>query len=492
MIGYFVRSLGAHFRSGRTLFLLSVLGVALGVASVLSIQLINLNALGAFEASAEAISGDADLSILPSTAAMSEAVYLDVLGVAGVEAAWPLVRLDVALRGVEDYHLELLGVDLFAPMRLPWEVAPQAAGDPLTTPGWVAVSPGLAGRFGWSLGDRFEVSSGSTVVELVVGALVDFREISPAASSRMVVIDIAQAQHLFGMRGVVQQIDLRLRDGAVADEVRERLAVRVDPAAHVRTPEQRRLQTAELLGAFRLNLTALSLISLFVGAFLVYSATRSSLARRHAEFGLLRSIGATGGQTFGLILAEVGLLGLLGVLLGLPLGYWVARRNVEIVSATLSNIYLLREIESLVVPFRWFALAAAIGIGGALVGAVGPATDFSRRDPRVLLAAYSLRDSAIRWSRPLFVAGCATMLLGYLTHRLVPADWRPAGFLVALALVFGIPMLAPWTIERVTAAMHSSRFGLLHGVKALGLELQSSAFAVAALAVAVTMLVGVT
>ena len=40
MIRYSLKSLAAHFGAGRALFVLSVLGVALGVASVVSIQII--------------------------------------------------------------------------------------------------------------------------------------------------------------------------------------------------------------------------------------------------------------------------------------------------------------------------------------------------------------------------------------------------------------------------------------------------------------------
>ena len=54
MIRYVRVALGAHFRSGRTLFVLTVLGVALGVASVLSIQILNRNAIGAFAGSVRA------------------------------------------------------------------------------------------------------------------------------------------------------------------------------------------------------------------------------------------------------------------------------------------------------------------------------------------------------------------------------------------------------------------------------------------------------
>ena len=80
-------------------------------------------------------------------------------------------------------------------------------------------------------------------------------------------------------------------------------------------------QPRGLLSAFQLNLTALSLISLFVGVFLVYSSTQAALVRRREEFGLLRSLGATRRQVFALIITEVGLLGGLGAALGLPLGW---------------------------------------------------------------------------------------------------------------------------------------------------------------------------
>jgi hypothetical protein len=45
---YFLRTLAAHVGAGATLYLLTVLGVALGVASVLCIQILNRNSLGAF------------------------------------------------------------------------------------------------------------------------------------------------------------------------------------------------------------------------------------------------------------------------------------------------------------------------------------------------------------------------------------------------------------------------------------------------------------
>jgi putative ABC transport system permease protein len=492
VIRYFLKSLGAHFRSGRTLFLLSVLGVALGVASVLSIQIINLNALGAFEGSVKAISGEADFSVFPRTPTLPETAYAEVIAERGVASAWPVYRVDVALDGQDRFFLEVLGLDLFAPMRVPWDEPPEQSGDPLSAPGWTAVSSALAGQFGWTTGSRFEVTSGSRRVSLRVGALVDYQSITPLANSRMVVMDIAQAQHLFGLRGRIHQIDVRLHEDADPGDVKTRLATRLGSTVQVRTPEQRKQEAAGLLGAFRLNLTALSLISLFVGAFLVYTSTQASLVRRRNEFGLLRSVGATRAQIFGIVLAEVVLLGFIGVAVGLPLGYAVAAYNVDVVSATLSNLYLLEEIETLTLPAWMFALAALIGIGGATAGALLPTLDMSRRQTRALLAAYTLHETAARQAGPLFAAGCALIAGTFVGYLALGRDWRPGGFVVGVALLIGLPLLAPWLVKQGTSRLRPGRFGLLYGVKALGLRLQTTAFAVAALAVAVSMLVGIT
>ena len=126
---------------------------------------------------------------------------------------------------------------------------------------------------------------------------------------------------------------------------------------------------------------------MLVGVFLIFTAVHASLVRRRRDFGLLRSLGATRGQVLGAILAEVALLGILGTAVGIPLGWFAANANVEVVSATLSNLYLLEEIESLRFPSWMIVVAAVVGLGGAVGGAWMPAADISRRHPRALLAA---------------------------------------------------------------------------------------------------------
>ncbi len=492
MIGYFARALGAHFRAGRSLFLLTVFGVALGVAAVLSIQIINRNALAAFEGGIHALSGDADFSVLGRTPTLPESLYVAVLATPGVQAAWPLYRANVALAGHRRFYLEVIGVDLFAPLRVPWQGEGADLAGALGRPGWAAFSPALAGEMGWATGDSVPVYRGAQTVWLQVGALVDFQKLSPLASPRMVVMDIAQAQHLLGGAGQLHQIDVVVAKGQEAGAVQARLQERLGPVVRVLSPEQRVQQTAGLLSAFRLNLTALSLISLIVGLFLVYSSTQASLVRRRAEFGMLRSLGATRAQVFGLIVGEVALLGGLGVLVGLPLGYWGAKANVGVVSTALSNLYLLEEIHTLQLPWWLFALAALIGVGGAVAGALMPALDMCRRDTRALLSAFTLHEKIGSLAPALGAGGLLLMGVTGVWYWTLGQEWQPAGFALALSLLLGLPLTAPLVVRMATGWIRVHNFGLGYSLRSLGTRLQTTAFAVASLAVAVSMVVGTT
>jgi len=492
MIRYFFRALAAHFRAGRMLFVLNLLGVSLGVASVLSIQIINRNALGAFEGSMRAVSGEADLTITGTTPRLSESIYPRVLSQPGVDAAWPVCRLDVSVTGGQDLSLEVVGVDLFSPRRLPWKVDEDGIADALGQAGWVAITPEMAAREGWEIGHRIEVTSGWRRVPLTVGAIVDFTRVAPLASRRLAVMDIAQVQSLFGLEGSLGQIDVRASDGVEVTELAAALETRLGSGVRVMTPEQRRRQASDLLGAFRLNLTALSLISLFVGTFLVYTSTQASLVRRRLEFGLLRSLGTTRGGLVGLILGESCLLGLAGVVIGLPLGYRVAEANVSTVSATISNLYLLEAIETLRLPPVLFLLGAAIGMGGALAGALLPALDMSGRDTRTLLAPFTLHEKIDAAAGGLFVTGLALVGAAWLWFFAWGRSWRPAGFVVGVAVLVALPLITPLAIRATCGRLRVKRFALGYGFRSLARRLQTTSFAVAALAAAVSMLIGIT
>jgi putative ABC transport system permease protein len=216
------------------------------------------------------------------------------------------------------------------------------------------------------------------------------------------------------------------------------------------------------------------------------------LVRRRAEFGMLRSIGTTRRQVFGLIVGEVVVVGSLGVVLGLVLGYWGAKANVDVVSSTLTNLYLLEEISTLQLSPWLFGVAGLIGVGGAVLGALLPAVDMSRRDTRSLLSAFTLHEKIGSFAPHLCGIGLGVFVVVGVWFLLGGWQWQHAGFVLAVGLLTGLPLLTPMAIHVLTRGIQIRSFGLAYSLKSVGARLQTTAFAVAALAIAVSMLVGIT
>ena len=72
-----------------------------------------------------------------------------------------------------------------------------------------------------------------------------------------------------------------------------------------------------MTSAFRTNLTALSLLALVVGMFLIYNSMTFSVVQRRPLFGTLRCLGVTRAEIGVMVLIEALAIGILGSALGL-------------------------------------------------------------------------------------------------------------------------------------------------------------------------------
>lgn len=494
MARYFYRTVSAHWRTNPVLYGLTVLGVALGVASVISIRILNQSAVASFAAGVHTIGGAADVVVTGKGGTLPDRAFALVRATSGVGAAWPVFETTVSVQGRPDVFVRLLGVDLLAPARGFRDAlsGPAPDAEAMPTPGWTAVTPELAAAMGWSAGDRFEARAGAHAATLRVGAFIDMQRWGASGGRRALVMDIADAQSLFGGSGTLHRIGVEAAPGTEPAALAARLEQRLGRGAEAATPSERAGQARQLLGAFRLNLTALSMVSLLVGTFLVFSSMRACLVWQRREFGLLRSLGSTPAQVLTLILGEAALLGVMGVAVGIFAGYWTAVWNLDAVSSTLTNVYMLREIESLEVSAGTLALAVFAGMGGALSGTLPPALSVWRRDTRALLDNFPSRSAGLAGVRNLFRLGVGLVAGVLAWYWLGGWRWRPAGFLLATVLLLCLPLLAPWLVQRLSGRVRVSDFGLRYGVRSLGATLANTSFSVSSLAMAVCLLVGIT
>src|SRR5262249_15258932 len=138
-------------------------------------------------------------------------------------------------------------------------------------------------------------------------------------------MDVYQAAKMLDQEGICERINLTLAPGADIHQVKHAAQAVVGSAAEVKTPEAAGRATREVVGGIRIGFTLSGIGAMVVGLFLVYNALAVSVAERRHDIGVMRSMGATRPQVAWLFAGESIVLGFVGAVLGVPLGWCLAR-----------------------------------------------------------------------------------------------------------------------------------------------------------------------
>ncbi len=122
-------------------------------------------------------------------------------------------------------------------------------------------------------------------------------------------------------------------------EARDWLLQRLPEGLELIDSDQRRDSAANLTAGMRANLTAMSLLSLAVGLFVIYSVLAFLLVQRRRTIGMMRAVGVTEGRVQGLLASETLVLAGLGALGGLVLGTLMASGLLELVRQPVAELY---------------------------------------------------------------------------------------------------------------------------------------------------------
>lgn len=443
---------------------LTVLAIALGVAVVLAMDLAGTAATGSFRSSMETLAGDNDLEIISAGGVPENAV--------GKLLALPYpVRISAR---IEDYAVEvgtkhsypLLGLDLIAEGEDEQGAASafrmERPEDALKYLGaynsiWVGESLGLR------TSDRISLLINDQMREYIVRGVYPDAKGNAAA----IVMDIAAAQYALDRYGRVDRILAKVPQTPPLEEWERRFREALPAGVEVRPAGTGTTENRRMLAAFRWNLKLLSYIALVVGAFLIYNTISVSVVRRRAEIGIVRALGASRGDVLAAFLGEAASFGLVGALLGLPLGRVMASGAVKLMSATVESLYVSSRPGSIALTSQSVLLAIGIGTGVAVASAYSPAREASLVPP-VEAMARGMREYAARVHKTRDLLWAALLGLAAALASQAPAiGGKPLlGYLAALLLIvasaLGIPALV-----YVTTRFSSQLLGTIFGVEAL-------------------------
>jgi len=447
------RVLNARFAHQRGRTLLSVAGIALGVALGFAVNVINRAAVGEFTAAVRSAAGEADLEVRGGRAGFPESLYATLSRVPGVALASPVLELEAGIPRTER-SLRLIGIDALRAAQLQPALfldEPERRFT-LLQPDRVVLSAAAAAALGAETGARLQFVHGlSTVTFEVAGVL-------PASSLRgeAGLIDVATAQQRFGRLGVLNRVDLRAAPGTTPDELRARIEPLLPAGTHVAGVETLQEQGANLSRAYRVNLNALALVALFTGGFLVFSAQALEVARRRREHALLRVLGLQRRDVARLVLLEAAAIGCLGSAAGLAAGYALAGIAVRFVGGDLGAGQFRGTAPELGFPLAPALAFLASGIAIALAGALLPALDAARADPARALKA---GDEQQLFSKAVSVwPGAALFVVAVLLAQLPSLGGIPLfGYAAIACLLVGSILLMPGFAQLAFRILPSGR-----------------------------------
>lgn len=472
---------------------LAVTGIALGVAVVTAMHVVEDSARRAFDAALGATIGRATDQVLGHDGPFDERVLATVRRVA--PSAWPQpVVAGGVTHGAGDAArvLHLIGIDVYS---TPPAVAGRGfdARALVLEPGAVVLTAATAAALGVGRDASFTVRVQGRNVSLHVVEVLR-ADSGVQLADDMLLTDIATAQETLHLAGRLTRIDLEFGDDAAGRRTRAALAAALPPAVAVVDAARRRNGAREMTRAFYTNLDALGLLALLVGGFMVYNTMSFLVLQRTRLFGRLRALGVARGTLAALVAGEALALGLVGGLGGIALGRGLAGALLAPLTRTLQDHYFDAGVAAVRLGPRVVALALLLALAVALAAALGPAWRAASLAPGDVAARGLDARAAPRRARRAAGAALACAAGGTLLLLLAPRD-LVAGFVALGALMLAAMLAAPGLVATTLslaarAAGHASLMVRLALRSAAG-ALDSIGLAVAALMAATATSIGV-
>lgn len=392
-----------HWFTAWGTYCLLLLIVAVGVGSLNGIRQASRAASANFGLFNAAISGRTDF-LIEAPAGALKAADLRRLGALGADPDWhlcPVVEGSLTLlsdAGEPLRSLRLVGLDLVAVGNLPHFIEEDYRFGQKDAQwyDWVGradavwISQGLVEEWGEAPRDDLMVAVSGQVHRLQVAGVLAGRSVP--VPDDLALVDLPAAQALLQRVGVVDRVELVVEDRAAAADPEQlaRLEARIReqlPDGFVlRAAGERVADRAAMTAAFRLNLMILSLIALLVAAYLILQALDAAVVRRRREIAILKSLGANARSVWWALMLEAALIGLLGSLAGVGLGYLLAAGAVGLLEDTVNALYFASSVEAIRLQASDWWMGLVLGFFFSLLAGWLPARDAMATPPAQVLA----------------------------------------------------------------------------------------------------------
>lgn len=393
------RFIWRHWRREPALTAMLVAILALGVAVFLAVRLANKAAVTGFLLFTESVSGESDFLLRPKAGLLPQGILRDLRRLSGAEPVglFPVLEESgVRADAVDGEILRLVGVDLVSlrnvalPLATPGKTTTFSSGegsrDILQSADTGFVGNGFAEKHGVKEGDIVELLVSDRPVSFRIADLLPDIPNRAKVPDNLILMDLPGLQTLSGKSGFLSRVEVRIPPGTDSERIKMLVAEQFGNFAEandliLETPGERKSSVTQMSAAFRLNLTILSGLALLVGLYLIMQAMEASVVKRRAEIAVLRSLGVTPHQIRRAWMLEGLILGIVGSLLGVLLGRFLAIGMVGAIAQTVNTIYYETTTTAVTLTSGEVLFSLLFGIFSSVVAGIVPARDAALTPP---------------------------------------------------------------------------------------------------------------
>jgi putative ABC transport system permease protein len=270
-----------------------------------------------------------EASSISAPAAIPDSLVRRIRQLAGVSAAAGQIRAPATIVGRNGKVITTLGATAQAVsyLRHPFTGLQIVAGHPPRGPTEVAIDESTAEREHFRLGETVPVVTAQPEHTFTISGIVRYAG-AALGGGPLAVFSLPTARALYGRVGKVDLIYVALTDGAsttattaaIRRVIGRRLVVR---SAAAQADAELQSVTSRLTSVTG-GLLAFGIVAALLGAFAVFNALSIAISQRSREFALLRALGSTRRQLLVAVVAEAAVLGLIGSVIGLGVGFGIA------------------------------------------------------------------------------------------------------------------------------------------------------------------------
>ena len=442
-----IRNLARHpWRSSAT-----ILGVGLGIASVLATLSVGANIKANLGGALEAAAGKTDLLVIPGASGRaffeSNKIIASIEDDLAISTIYPVLNYRAEpVREIENFKAPMIpgidsGFQLSGRITESGEDLPVVLASgvlPKQGTNGIALSNGFAESRGYDIGETINFATQFGEIPFhITGLLDEGHGLASNNGGRVGLVHIADLQKAVRLLGRASLLELHLTSEANVEETQDRLMAQLGPTSTVVLPASIGNFATGLTDTLQSGLTILAATLMALGAFMAYNTFAAAVIERTTEYALLRTICLLRREIGLIAILEAAIVGLLGVIsgtiLGVILSYIVTRFNAWALGF---------EYRTLVFPLDAVLLASTVGLASSLIAGWLPAKVASRTSPLAAnRGAYVTHEPAI----PSKLLSLTLLCLGIVT-AITPWNgvWAIAASAIAMALLFaGLTLLAP-------------------------------------------------